>query len=236
MNNPYLGYQLIGVTIRKCKRNRTWSRSSPMCKPIKCKEPHNIVHGHIQYDPDNLHYNVKINYICNLGYELTGPSERICGENGAWVGEEPECVIGRCVPPKAPFDGKQDINDLTVGGTVSFSCKKGYKMEGSKVSTCLSNKTWSDAPPICTKIGCRLPDNIDNGYVRYSTVDYQSNIEYYCDPGYTLVGMRTRSCLRSAQWSGEEPTCVPSLCPSLGKFFLYFTSLGYRNINLTSKV
>ncbi len=108
-------------------------------------------------------------------------------------------------------------------------------MEGSKVSTCLSNKTWSDAPPICTKIGCRLPDNIGNGYVRYSTVDYQSNIEYYCDPGYTLVGMRTRSCLRSAQWSGEEPTCEPSLCPSLGKLFLCFTSLGYRNINLFIK-
>jgi CUB/sushi domain-containing protein len=188
-----------------------------MCKPVKCKEPHNIVHGHIDYDPNNLYFNAKINYNCNLGYELTGPSMRVCGEKGLWIGEEPECVIGRCLPPKTPIHGKQDINDLTVGGTVSFGCNHGYKMEGSKVLTCLSNKTWSDAAPHCTKIGCRLPENIIHGYVRYSKTDYQSNIEYYCDPGYSLVGMRTRSCLRSAQWSGEAPSCVPSVCPSLGK-------------------
>ena len=111
-------------------------------------------------------------------------------------------------------------------------------MLGSKVLTCLTNKTWSDAPPTCTKIGCSLPANITHGFVRFSTTDYQSNLEYFCETGYTMVGMRTRSCLRSSQWSGEAPKCLPSLCPTLGKFgtlenFLYYYNKDINHIFLT---
>ena len=62
--------------------------------------------------------------------------------------------------------GKQDINDVTVGGTVTFSCNHGYKLLGPKMLTCLTNKTWSDNVPTCQKIGCKLPENISDGYVR----------------------------------------------------------------------
>ena len=27
---------------------------------------------------------------------------------------------------------------------------------------------------------------------------------------------RTRSCLHSGEWSGEEPSCIHSVCPLLG--------------------
>ena len=210
------GYQLVGNNLRNCKRNKNWSRDPPVCTPIKCKKPHNIAHGEIDFNPDDLQFRSKVKFYCHLGYELTGPDERKCGDDGFWIGEEPECILIRCSPPKIPLHGEQDIHDLTVGGSISYSCNHGFKLDGSKVLTCLNNKTWSGQVPACLKISCELPRNISNGIVNFSDMDYQANVEYMCNDGYSLIGFRTRSCLHSGRWNGKEPSCIPSLCHSLG--------------------
>ena len=215
------GFELVGSSSRKCKRNRTWSRSYPVCKPIKCKKPHNIAHGQVDYNPNDLGFGSKVKFYCNLGYELTGPNERQCGDDGSWVGEEPECVLVRCPPPKILLHGEQDINELTVGGTVSYTCNTGFRLEGSRLLTCLHNKTWSGQVPSCTKVACQLPRNISHGSVFYSETEYQAHVEYSCENGYILSGLRTRSCLHSGHWSGDEPSCVPSICNTIGKHFIY---------------
>ena len=220
------GFELIGTEIRKCRRNRSWTRSPPSCKPIVCNKPHDIAHGEVDYNPNNLRYGSKVKFYCHIGYELTGLNERQCGENGNWEGEEPECVLIRCPPPKIPLHGEQDIHELTVGGTVSYNCNHGYRLEGTRILTCLNNKTWSGRVPSCIKVACQLPRNITSGFVSFSDMEYQANIEYSCHEGYVLSGYRARSCLYSGQWSGEEPRCVPSRCKPLGKLCIihFFSS------------
>ncbi len=38
---------------------------------------------------------------------------------------------------------------------------------------------------------------------------------YTCNPGYTLSGSSTRTCLTNEQWSGTAPTCNAVQCPEL---------------------
>ena len=214
------GFRLTGTNSRVCRRNKNWSRSPPVCTPIKCVKPHNIAHGEVDYNPDDLQFGSKVKFYCHLGYELTGMNERVCGEDGSWIGEEPECVLIRCPPPKIPLHGEQEIHDLSVGGSISYNCNHGYKLVGPRVLTCLNNKTWTGKNPMCKKIICELPKNITNGYVKYSDMHYQASVDYTCEDGYNLVGLRTRSCLHSGRWNGKEPQCVPHFCNPVGKLFL----------------
>ena len=32
-------------------------------------------------------------------------------------------------------------------------------------------------------------------------------MNYECDTGFSLTGIRNRTCLGSGTWSGESPTC-----------------------------
>ena len=104
------GFELIGTSVRKCRRNKTWSKTAPECQPIKCKRPHNIAHGKVDYNPNDLQFRSKVRFYCNLGYELTGGNERECGDDGSWVGEEPECILIQCPPPRIPLHGEQVVS------------------------------------------------------------------------------------------------------------------------------
>ena len=45
------------------------------------------------------------------------------------------------------------------------------------------------------------------GMVSFTTTTFGSNSTYACSPGYLLNGPSPRTCLASAEWSGNEPTC-----------------------------
>ena len=207
------GYKLHGQSKRKCRRNKTWSNSVPKCKILHCPEPHNMAHGEVEFDKKNLAYGTEIKYSCHLGYEMVGASTRVCEQDGQWQGAEPECTQIRCSVPKIPLHGQQEIQDLIVGGTISYTCNHGYAVSGARILTCLGNKTWSGPVPRCKRIFCKKPKDISNGAVSVHSLEYQANIEYQCNPGYNLVGHHTRSCLHTGLWSGPQPSCIAHLCP-----------------------
>jgi CUB/sushi domain-containing protein len=139
------GYKMEGAAERKCRRNKTWSRSPPVCTVVTCAFPHSIAHGLVDYkirgsEENGLTYGSSVSFYCDHGYELVGNHVRLCEADGVWAGAEPECVRVRCPLPRIPLNGEQEIVDVTVGGIVRYSCNHGYRLEGSRLLTCLANR------------------------------------------------------------------------------------------------
>lgn len=42
---------------------------------------------------------------CRIGFHLTGDSIRLCGKDGAWSGNEPQCLLKTCPAIRAPMHG-----------------------------------------------------------------------------------------------------------------------------------
>jgi len=56
---------------------------------------------------------------------------------------------------------------------------------------------------------CPAPKAPKNGAVMCSSDDYiiDTECEFSCSPGYTLIGSRHRNCLPLARWDGLHTTC-----------------------------
>ena len=51
------------------------------------------------------------------------------------------------------------------------------------------------------------PDAPENGQRSGSGRIFKSTVTYSCDPGYTLQGDNTHTCMANKRWSGSAPTC-----------------------------
>ena len=64
-------------------------------------------------------------------------------------------------------------------------------------------------------ISCAELQDPANGQVTMSGTTFRSLAIYTCNPGFSLVGIATRTCEASGQWSRQPPTCSAQRCPSL---------------------
>ncbi|MFT7819371.1 complement component receptor 1-like protein isoform X1 [Arapaima gigas] len=86
------GYTLVGKDSILCTENG-WNERLPTCDAVKCEDPPQIKDGRIVWRPDREfpHYNDVIQYQCNSGYILSGPSEIVCGADGEYNSPPPRC-------------------------------------------------------------------------------------------------------------------------------------------------
>ena len=60
---------------------------------------------------------------------------------------------------------------------------------------------------------CDPLEEIKNGTVLFLDSDQQNllpgvMVTYTCDEGYELTGSENRFCLRTGNWSGQDPECI----------------------------
>ena len=60
---------------------------------------------------------------------------------------------------------------------------------------------------ILTVVDCGTLSNLTYGQVSHTGTSLQQTATYSCNPGYELLGDRTRVCLSTGVWSGSAPTC-----------------------------
>ena len=119
---------------------------------------------------------------CKPGFELVGSPRRSCLSNGTWSGEKPRCqgeIVHHfssslfspevtCTPVSDPEHGTAIVTTrrgrvlasnaaIPINAEVTFSCAKGYQLEGLSLVHCLKEGRLSGDPPICQPLPCVSP-------------------------------------------------------------------------------
>ncbi|XP_056639770.1 uncharacterized protein LOC130447135 [Diorhabda sublineata] len=104
------------------KRGRTDTDDGILCEtPTECSFPGAPAHSSIVFSDENLGPGTVATYSCERGFELLGPSRRVC-QNGLWVPEGiPFCVLN-VAAGKAPMQVSTDsggIPQKAIDGSTS---------------------------------------------------------------------------------------------------------------------
>jgi hypothetical protein len=90
---------------------------------------------------------------------------------------------------------------------IDYGCYPGYKLVGNRTRTCLPNSVWSGREPTCKRITCPCPSSLVNGYTSGCSGN-GTEVRYYCNSGYRVVGEYLALCNGDGQWSHRTPICV----------------------------
>lgn len=87
------GFSLVGGSTRKCLQHGVWEDVLPTCKPVVCPEPEDILNGRMLKLNDSIAFSSVVEYLCFPKYRLRGAFQRMCGQDGSWSQEAPECSL-----------------------------------------------------------------------------------------------------------------------------------------------
>ncbi|KAM5237812.1 C4b-binding protein beta chain [Ctenodactylus gundi] len=155
-------------------------------------------------------------YFCMKGYHLVGKKTLACNASKQWNASVPKCHVGHCPDPVLANGEFNSSGPVNVSDTVTFKCNDDYILRGSGWSQCLENHTWAPPLPICKSRDCGPPGKLAHGYFKGENFTSGSNITYFCEKRYRLVGTQEQQCI-DGEWSSVLPVCekIPE-APQIG--------------------
>ncbi|XP_064626004.1 sushi, von Willebrand factor type A, EGF and pentraxin domain-containing protein 1-like [Lineus longissimus] len=219
-----------------CQDDLTWSEVSS-CTHITCDPPARLVDfGEIK--GTNFSYGSVVEYSCNRGYFIDGPSVRMCAADGRWDIPEPRCQRVHCRTPEKIHRGWVSGADYRFGSEVTIKCIRGYRLSGADFGVvsvsrrCLANGTWSGPDPSCELIEC-VTLRVRNGQVVVEGVGIEATATYGCNNGYEVRGPARRRCRDTGHWSGSDPFCRKVKCnnpPVIDNGEVFFNDSHYDSV------
>ncbi|KAF4083898.1 hypothetical protein AMELA_G00122670 [Ameiurus melas] len=117
-----------------------------------CVRPFSIQHGQVNVTETNrgsFPVGTVLQYSCDSGYTVDGPSIVMCTRESLWSSGPPRCLHNSlCNPPFEPKNGgyachPSPCHRLTDGTVVEYFCDEGYTLKGDyKYVTC-QNGEWN---------------------------------------------------------------------------------------------
>ncbi|TRY57481.1 hypothetical protein DNTS_014228 [Danionella cerebrum] len=97
---------------------------------------------------------------------------------------------------------------VVPGSKVQFSCSPGFYLVGEPVQQCLNRGQWSHAEPVCERVECGPPLDLEHG--EYQGFDFYagSSVLYQCKIGFYLLGESQMLCSNNGKWTGIHPVCL----------------------------
>ncbi|XP_078251223.1 sushi, von Willebrand factor type A, EGF and pentraxin domain-containing protein 1 isoform X2 [Rhinoraja longicauda] len=204
------GYKLNGTANVTCLEDGRWSEAVPRCQARSCGMPGVPANG--TTEGTDFTYSMKVVYSCNKGYVLSGAVEISCLANGSWSHQAPTCEPLMCPTPQDSDNGRYIVNGISYLSTVTYICNSGYQLHGPDILVCNGTGQWNGTIPVCEIISCGPPPSLPSANVVGSNFTFGSTIAYSCKKGYTLLGVETKQCLASGEWSHSTVQCVPMSC------------------------
>ncbi|XP_019766261.2 uncharacterized protein LOC109541757 [Dendroctonus ponderosae] len=159
----------------------------------------------------NFNVGSLVEYTCDEGHLLVGPTMRTCLETGFYNEFPPVCKRIQCGYPADIPNGEYALVNDSVGylSRVVYSCFKGYEMIGRAQLACDIDERWNGPPPRCEPVQCEPPLEIPNGLLEVPSNDtvFGSVVAYQCLPGFVLVGADRITCMANGQYDSLPPTC-----------------------------
>ncbi|KAI1885854.1 hypothetical protein AGOR_G00208060 [Albula goreensis] len=163
---------------------------------------------------------------CLPGFTMTNGLEaaiRRCQGDRQWSGEEPVCsgvaddelleTVHTAAPTTAPIScpipeetasGVTLEGSAAVGSSIRYSCHPGFQLVGNRENFCQEDETWQYPHPICQRVFCPPPQEVDQGYlVAVQRPEYEVGdaIYYLCKKTFLLDGPNRVNCLPNGTWS-----------------------------------
>ncbi|CAG9781748.1 unnamed protein product [Diatraea saccharalis] len=119
-----------------------------------------------------------------------------------------------CGRPEQPPNSTMVAEVFDVGASVEYSCDEGHLLVGPTTRTCLDTGFYDEFPPVCKRIVCGYPAEIQHGSYQLlnDSVSYLSQVEYSCASGYEMVGRSRLVCDIDERWNGPPPRCDVVMC------------------------
>lgn len=209
------GYELRGVSTRRCLVCGNWSDTNPQCVRINCGFPGFMANGYI--NGRQYLYHDTIQYVCNPAYRLIGESSRTCQVDRKWSGSPPHCEEIQCAAPMALDNGRITTlqGKYLLGHRVGFVCEDGYRLYGAHSLTCNSDGQWNDSVPVCQPRSCESPPRVPHGIIvgpQQTNFDVGSVVLYRCDEGFEMKESGEIHCELKNRWAGDLPRCERVSC------------------------
>lgn len=160
----------------------------------------------------NFNVGTRIEYVCDEGHLLVGPSQRSCLPTGFYSEFPPVCRFLECGLPAEIPNGKMMFINGTRGfqSLVNYECGPGFVTVGRATLMCDVDERWNGPPPRCDPLFCQEPASIRNGAFSLSTNStvVGTVAAYYCtSPRQVLVGVPKLTCLQDGTWDAPFPEC-----------------------------
>lgn len=128
-------------------------RNKHRVRKLTCDRPSLPDHGLLVGRKHHYHVGSKIRYLCKSGYLLHGALWNKCVHiNGSpdWYFPTPTCQKAKRCDLSAPENGYIKASCSSPGCIAIYSCRRGYKMTGKYVGTCMAGGKWSNSEFRCT--------------------------------------------------------------------------------------
>ncbi|MCI4387649.1 hypothetical protein PGIGA_G00076710 [Pangasianodon gigas] len=146
------GFRLSGASKIACTDDGTF-QTSPQCQEVTCDVPNINNAVIVGRKASSYNYKMSIRYQCDKGYRMEGSDLLTCEENG-WNPPPPKCNIVTCLKP--PVINNGHFNPLKeryeYGQTVTYSCEKGFRLQGASTISCSDDGTFQPSPQCLGKL------------------------------------------------------------------------------------
>ncbi|XP_078664120.1 complement receptor type 1-like [Branchiostoma floridae x Branchiostoma belcheri] len=204
------GYILEGVDAIICQADRTWNDTAPNCTAVQCPPLPPLING---TKTGEEYYPNYVQFECDTGYNIAGPTNIICQADATWSERPPNCTIVQCPQLTTPDHGSMTEGQV-YQDVVDFICDVGYLMIGVANITCQADGTWTEYAPTCTIVKCPLLVGPLDGTLSGEN-SYEDVVQFTCNLGHERHGVENITCLANGTWSGDVPTCTEIQCPPL---------------------
>ncbi|XP_065450618.1 complement receptor type 1-like isoform X2 [Chrysemys picta bellii] len=216
------GWSLVGVSSIRCIAGDggtpRWNAPAPECKG-SCGDPPYI--RNTFQDPSNSNLfpsGTVVKYNCVGGYELIpgiSSASVTCQKDFTWSEHQefcrkircpfPNIRNGRAIPGKATYEYEDKIR---------IECNPGVALKDNYGSIkCERNGAWHPPLPICEP-ACEPPARVSNGRDdrgREPVFLVGSSVSYFCNRGWSLVGVSSIRCIagdgETPRWNAPVPEC-----------------------------